>query len=149
MMKSTFFPVFSLFFAAMVSASYAADVAWKSSAGGDLTEPTNWVGDALPEAGDKLDFSAITSAQTLTGVFDDDRVFTNVTFGTGVITLGDGGANACSLHLSELLVERVSQTEDYGWMNPMLQSIHMPIIPCIRRIEVRPRPMSMSRIAAD
>lgn len=94
--------------------SWADTAVWKSNAGGDITEPTNWEGDTVPQAGDVLDFSAITSAQTLTGRFEDDRVFASVTFGTGVMTLGDGNANACSLHLAELLVERVSQTEDYG-----------------------------------
>ena len=94
--------------------SWADTAVWKSNAGGDITEPTNWEGDTVPQAGDTLDFSAITSAQTLTGRFEDDRVFASVTFGTGVMTLGDGNANACSLHLAELRVERPSQTEDYG-----------------------------------
>ena len=56
-------------------------VAWKSNAGGDITEPTNWVGDAVPEAGDTLDFSAITSdGIELTGTFSDDRIFAGATF---------------------------------------------------------------------
>ena len=68
-------------------AAFADTAVWKSNAGGDITEPTNWEGDAVPAAGDALDFSAITSAQTLTGRFEDDRVFAYATFGTGVATL--------------------------------------------------------------
>ena len=61
--------------------SSAATVVWKSNAGGDLTEPTNWEGDALPGAGDTLDFSRITtSGFTLTGSFEDDRIFAGATF---------------------------------------------------------------------
>ena len=56
-------------------------VVWKSNAGGDITEPTNWVGDAVPEAGDTLDFSVITSdGIELTGAFSDDRIFAGAKF---------------------------------------------------------------------
>ena len=76
--------------------SWADTAVWKSNAGGDITQPTNWEGDAVPQAGDTLDFSAITSAQTLTGSFGDDRVFAYATFGTGVATLSG------SLHFTTL-----------------------------------------------
>ena len=59
----------------------AGTAVWKSNAGGDITEPTNWVGDAVPVAGDTLDFSAITSTgKELTGTFSDDRIFAGATF---------------------------------------------------------------------
>ena len=62
-------------------AANAATVYWKSNAGGDITEPTNWVGDAAPVAGDTLDFSAITSTgKELRGTFSDDRIFAGATF---------------------------------------------------------------------
>lgn len=74
-----------------------ADTAvWKANAGGDITVGDNWESGSAPAAGDILDFSAITSAQTLTGGFADDRVFAYATFGTGVATL------AGDLHLTTL-----------------------------------------------
>lgn len=80
----------------VAASASAATAVWKSNSGGDITEPTNWNGNVAPAAGDILDFSAITSAQTLMGSFSDDRVFAYATFGTGVATL------AGDLHLTTL-----------------------------------------------
>ena len=60
-------------------------VFWKSNAGGDITSSSNWtnsLGEAVvPQVGDTLDFSAITTTEkTLTGSFSDDRIFTGATF---------------------------------------------------------------------
>ena len=77
--------MFALCVATIPSQSWAAT--WKANVGGDITEPTNWDGDVVPVAGDTLDFSAITSAQTLTGVFEDNRAFSCAKFGTGIVTL--------------------------------------------------------------
>ena len=84
----------------MMTPALAGTAVWKSNAGGDITEPTNWVGDAVPKAGDTLDFSAITSTgYTLTGLFGDDRIFTGAKFaltGVNYVTL------AGSLHFQSL-----------------------------------------------
>lgn len=74
--------------------AFADTAVWKSNAGGDITEPTNWEGDAVPEAGDYLDFSKITTTgYTLTGAFSDDRIFAGAKFaltGANYVTLGGG-----------------------------------------------------------
>jgi hypothetical protein len=41
--------------------AFAGTAVWKSNAGGDITDPANWEGDAVPDAGDYLDFSKITT----------------------------------------------------------------------------------------
>ena len=72
-------------------AANAATVYWKSNAGGDITDSSNWNTakdgsgtDGLPQAGDTLDFSAITSTgKELTGTFSDDRIFAGATFALG------------------------------------------------------------------
>ena len=82
-------PVISAFFVSFET--FAGTAVWKSNAGGDITEPTNWVGDAAPVAGDTLDFSAITSTgKELTGAFSDDRIFAGAKFaltGANYVTL--------------------------------------------------------------
>ena len=62
----------------MAHSAAAGTAVWASDAGGDITVGSNWVGGTAPSAGDFLDFSAITSAQTLTGSFSDDRVFSGL-----------------------------------------------------------------------
>ena len=62
----------------MAHSAAAGTAVWASNAGGDITVGSNWVGGNAPSAGDFLDFSAITSAQTLTGSFSDDRVFSGL-----------------------------------------------------------------------
>ena len=62
----------------MAHSAAAGTAVWASNAGGDITVGSNWVGGTAPSAGDFLDFSAITSAQTLTGSFSDDRVFSGL-----------------------------------------------------------------------
>lgn len=60
-------------------------VFWNKNAGGDIISSSNWtnsLGEAVvPQVGDTLDFSAITTTEkTLTGSFSDDRIFTGATF---------------------------------------------------------------------
>ena len=62
----------------MAHSAAAGTAVWASDAGGDITDGSNWVGGTAPSAGDFLDFSAITSARTLTGSFSDDRVFSGL-----------------------------------------------------------------------
>jgi hypothetical protein len=84
----------------MAHLAAAGTAVWASNAGGDITVGSNWVGGNAPSAGDFLDFSAITSAQTLTGSFSDDRVFAAASFAglEGSTTLTVDG----SLHLQTL-----------------------------------------------
>ncbi|MBO7683637.1 MAG: hypothetical protein J6T51_02800 [Kiritimatiellae bacterium] len=87
MSKRIIVAVAAICVAAAYMSAWAGTAVWKSNAGGDITEPTNWEGDVAPAADDTLDFSAITSAQTLTGVFEDNRAFSCAKFGTGIVTL--------------------------------------------------------------
>ena len=84
----------------------AVTVAWKADAGGDIGDAANWEGGVLPQAGDKLDFSAIaTSGRTLTGSIKDAETGEDVVFSTATFADLDGGyvMLAGSLHLSTLV----------------------------------------------
>ena len=123
--------------AMLTMAANAATVYWKSNAGGDITEPTNWEGDAVPEAGDTLDFSKITSTgYTLTGSFGDDRIFTGAKFaltGANYVTL-EGSlhfqslsnanhlaiASTGSLTVEENLTWKVSEAKNNGSAGELL-----------------------------
>ena len=86
--------------------SWADTAVWKADAGGDIGDAANWEGGALPQAGDTLDFSAITtSGRSITGSITDsvtgkDVLFTTATFadlGAGYVML------AGSLRLNTLV----------------------------------------------
>ena len=51
-----------------------------------MSDEANWVDGYIPQAGDALDFSAVTTATTLDADFEDSREFGAVTMGTGIIT---------------------------------------------------------------
>lgn len=66
--------------AAVPSSSWAATVAWKSNADGYMSEATNWTGDALPQDGDTLDMSILTTPSEMhVGDFGDERRFETMT----------------------------------------------------------------------
>ena len=60
--------------------SWAAIVAWKSNAQGYMNVASNWTGDALPQDGDTLDMSILTSPSNMyVGDFGDERRFETMT----------------------------------------------------------------------
>ena len=60
--------------------SLAATVAWKSNAEGYMNVASNWTGDALPQDGDTLDMSILTSPSSMyVGDFGDERRFETMT----------------------------------------------------------------------
>ena len=60
--------------------SYGATVAWKSNAQGYMNVASNWTGDALPQDGDSLDMSILTSPSNMyVGDFGDERRFETMT----------------------------------------------------------------------
>ena len=60
--------------------SRAATVAWKSNAQGYMNVASNWAGDALPQEGDTLDMSVLTSPSSMyVGDFGDERRFETMT----------------------------------------------------------------------
>ena len=60
--------------------SWAATVAWKSNAQGYMNVASNWTGDALPQDGDTLDMSILTSPSSMyVGDFGDERRFETMT----------------------------------------------------------------------
>ena len=60
--------------------SLAATVAWKSNAQGYMNVASNWTGDALPQDGDTLDMSILTSPSSMyVGDFGDERRFETMT----------------------------------------------------------------------
>ena len=66
--------------AAAVMPSFAATVAWKSNAQGYMNEASNWTGDALPQDGDTLDMSILTTPSNMyVGDFGDERRFETMT----------------------------------------------------------------------
>jgi hypothetical protein len=116
-------------------------VFWKGNGGGDITSSSNWtnaLGEAVvPQAGDTLDFSAITSTgYTLTGSFGDDRIFTGAKFaltGANYVTL-EGSlhfqslsnanhlaiASTGSLTVEENLTWKVSEAKNNGSAGELL-----------------------------
>ena len=73
----------------------AAPGTWTGLGDGlSMSDAENWVGLAVPGAGDALDFSNITSATTIKG--DVDVTFGAVTMGTGVITFTGNKMKATS-----------------------------------------------------
>ena len=115
----------------MAHSAAAGTAVWASNAGGDITEPTNWVGGKAPSAGDFLDFSAITSAQTLTGSFLDDRVFSGLCLKdqknkTNLITLNgtlnlQNLTNACNLIVGSTGTLAISG--DLVWQNSTISKL--------------------------
>jgi len=121
----------------MMTPALAGTAVWKSNAGGDITEPTNWEGDAVPVAGDTLDFSKITTSESvLTGSFGDDRIFTGAKFalsGANYVTL-EGSlhfqslsnanhlaiASTGSLTVEENLTWKVSEAKNNGSAGELL-----------------------------
>ena len=100
--------VFAALCAALApSPSFAATVYWKSNAGGDVTDASNWNtasdgsgSDVEPAAGDTLDFSKITTTgYSLTGSFGDDRIFAEAKF---ALTGANYVSLAGSLHFQSL-----------------------------------------------
>ena len=60
--------------------SSAATVAWKSNVQGYMNVASNWAGDALPQEGDTLDMSVLTSPSSMyVGDFGDERRFETMT----------------------------------------------------------------------
>ena len=60
--------------------SWAATVAWKSNAQGYMNVASNWTGDALPQDGDTLDMSILTTPSNMyVGDFGDERRFETMT----------------------------------------------------------------------
>ena len=73
--------------------SSAATVAWKSNAQGYMNEASNWTGDALPQNGDTLDMSILTTPSNMyVGDFGDERRFETMTLWrtSGQLVLRDG-----------------------------------------------------------
>ena len=96
--KKKIIPVISAFFVSFET--FAGTAVWKSNAGGDITDAANWVGDTVPEAGDYLDFSKITTTgYTLTGAFSDDRIFAGAKF---ALTGNNSVSLSGSLHFQNL-----------------------------------------------
>ena len=84
----------------------ATTVRWKADADGDIGNAVNWEGGVLPQAGDTLDFSAITtSGRTLTGSIKDSETGEDVLFATAVFSDLDAGYVQFdgSLHLNTLV----------------------------------------------
>ena len=68
------------FCAAAALPSWAATVAWKSNAQGYMNVASNWTGDALPQDGDTLDMSILTTPSNMyVGDFGDERRFETMT----------------------------------------------------------------------
>ena len=66
--------------AAAALPSWAATVAWKSNAQGYMNVASNWTGDALPQDGDTLDISILTSPSNMyVGDCGDERRFETMT----------------------------------------------------------------------
>ena len=79
--------------AAAAMPSWAATVAWKSNAQGYMNEASNWTGDALPQNGDTLDMSILTTPSNMyVGDFGDERRFETMTLWrtSGQLVLRDG-----------------------------------------------------------
>ena len=73
--------------------SWAATVAWKSNAQGYMNVASNWTGDALPQDGDTLDMSILTTPSNMyVGDFGDERRFETMTLWrtSGQLVLRDG-----------------------------------------------------------
>lgn len=65
--------------AAIFSPSFGATAVWKSNAGGNMSDPANWVDGYVPQAGDTLNFEAMTSEQVIRIDISDGRRFLTMT----------------------------------------------------------------------
>ena len=67
--------------------SWAATVAWKSNANGNMNEASNWTGGALPQDGDTLDMSVASGKNIYVGEggFGDERRFETMKMGSFIL----------------------------------------------------------------
>ena len=61
------------------SPSYAQTAMWKNNDGGNMNDAANWVDDYIPQAGDTLDFSAVTSTYKGIVPISDDVQYETMT----------------------------------------------------------------------